>query len=81
VGWCFIAAFAGAYNWFGLSLDFVTAAASGIVAGIIAIVAWQVMFALNPDPPSIKLKSFYIQLLIAHIIFGLVAYYSYLWMI
>lgn len=30
-------------------------------------------FKLNSDPPDIKLKEFYVQLLIAHVIFGIVA--------
>ena len=42
---------------------------AGIIAGMMGVLGWQVMFRLNPRPPKIQLRKFYLQLVIAHIIF------------
>lgn len=41
----------------------------GVVAGVIGIIGWQVLFILTPSPPEIELKKFYLHLIIAHVIF------------
>ncbi|CAL66885.1 hypothetical protein [Christiangramia forsetii] len=54
-----------------LSPNWIFALISGVVAGIIGILGWQIMFSLNPDPPEIRLKNFYLQLVVAHVVFSL----------
>ena len=49
----------------------------GVALGILGIIGWQIMFALHPDPPPTTIHEFYIQLLIAHVIFALVGYLGY----
>jgi len=45
----------------------------GMVSGLIGIVSWHFMFKLGEHPPKIKFKEYYLQLFIAHILFGLTA--------
>ncbi len=42
---------------------------AGIAAGIIGILGWHVMIKSHSNPPEIHIKNFYMQLLVAHIIF------------
>lgn len=44
----------------------------GAIAGIFGISVWILMFALHPNPPKIKRQLFYIQLFLAHLVFGVV---------
>jgi hypothetical protein len=46
---------------------------SGIVGGAIGILGWHSMFKSHHNPPGVNLKKFYIQLMLAHIIFGATA--------
>lgn len=43
----------------------------GISAGILSILSWHLMFIISPNTPNFALRDFYIQLLIAHILFAL----------
>lgn len=44
----------------------------GIAAGIMGILGWQFLFWINPNPPDIQINHFFIHLIIAHMIFGVV---------
>jgi len=54
-----------------LSPNLLFAVISGVVAGVFGIFGWQIMFTLNPSPPETHLNKFYLQLVIAHIIFSI----------
>lgn len=43
----------------------------GFINGIAGICVWHLFYMLNPDPPKIQLKKYYLQLLLAHVVFGL----------
>ncbi|MAN58227.1 MAG: hypothetical protein CMC08_00140 [Flavobacteriaceae bacterium] len=45
----------------------------GFALGVLGILGWKVIFTLHPNPPDIKFTEFYIQLLMAHIIFAFTA--------
>jgi hypothetical protein len=49
----------------------------GSGSGIIAIAAWKIMFAANPNPPKNDREGYYRQLFIAHLIFSTTALYGY----
>ncbi|WP_378187068.1 hypothetical protein ACE939_01810 [Aquimarina sp. W85] len=49
----------------------------GIGMGILGIIGWQIIFAINPNPPKVTFHEFYIQLVIAHVIFALIGYLGY----
>lgn len=43
----------------------------GLISGVIGIGFWKIVFTLHPDPPRIQLKKYYVQLLLAHVLFGI----------
>jgi len=60
-----------AWEFFELSSYLIFGVISGIIAGVLGILGWQIMFYLNPQPPDIDLNKFYAQLIVAHVIFSL----------
>lgn len=42
----------------------------GFLSGIVGVSFWTAVFALHPDPPRIQLKKYYLQLMVAHLLFG-----------
>ena len=43
----------------------------GALSGLAGIAAWQIIFAVHPNPPAKNLKKYFGHLLIAHIVFGI----------
>jgi hypothetical protein len=56
-----------------LKLSLLNAFLLGSISGIIGIIGWMILFRLADYKPSIDFKGYYIQLFLAHIIFGLTA--------
>lgn len=50
----------------------------GLVSGLLGVAGWLFIFRMHKDPPSIDFKSFYLQLIVVHLIFGLGATFGYL---
>ncbi len=49
----------------------------GAVSGIIGIITWFLLFKIVPQKPDINFRGYYVQLLVAHLIFGCIAYCVY----
>ena len=49
----------------------------GGISGLIAMGVWKSVMKMHPNPPLLHFKKFYMQLLPAHIVFGLAATLSY----
>ena len=49
-----------------------TGALVGGITGLVGVSIWQLSFLLHPRPPRTDYKKFYGQLMIGHIIFGIV---------
>lgn len=49
--------------WLGMAL--------GAIFGLMGVIGWIVMFSTHHDPPKIEFTVFLIQLVAAHIVFGL----------
>jgi hypothetical protein len=47
--------------------------AMGVLSGLAGIGIWKATFKLHPNPPKPPAAKFYTQLLVAHVVFGLVA--------
>lgn len=56
-----------------LPISFLSGFILGFISGIIGIIGWMIMFKMSNHQPQIDFKGYYFQLLLAHIIFGLVA--------
>ena len=69
--------FMGLYEiaWLLTDLDrsFFWSTVFGIGMGIIGVLGWALMFKLHPKPPELHFKTFYIQLLGAHVVFSWIA--------
>jgi len=49
----------------------------GLAHGLVAMAIWYFFFMLHPRPPLIRLRSYLITLVFAHLVFGLVATYTF----
>lgn len=56
---------------FSFNISFLSIFIYGVFAGILSILSWHLMFLISANSLDISLKEFYIQLLIAHILFAL----------
>jgi hypothetical protein len=55
-----------------------TGATMGFINGLAGISVWHVILRLHSNPPDVNFKRFYLQLLFAHIIFGLINSFMFL---
>jgi len=72
IGGLFVIIFKIISAFYAVNLSFLTGAVFGIVAGLIGIGGWAIGFSLHPKPPSINKALFYLQLIFAHLVFGIV---------
>lgn len=49
----------------------------GALSGITGILGWMILFRIISQKPNIDFKGYYMQLFVAHVIFGLVAFLVY----
>ncbi len=77
IGYIFIAIMDCAFLFSGVQPSLWWGMIFGTGLGIIGVAGWKILFAIHPNPPEIHFREFYIQLLIAHIIFGLVGSLGY----
>ncbi|WP_342645909.1 hypothetical protein [Mucilaginibacter sp. CSA2-8R] len=51
--------------------------AYGLLSGLAGVGIWKTTFKAHPNPPGVDLKTYYPQLVLAHVIFGLVTAAAY----
>jgi hypothetical protein len=51
-------------------LSFQSGMIFGLIAGVVAIGVWKLLFKMSAPPPEINLIGYFAQLVVAHIIFG-----------
>jgi len=73
IGWMFVILFEVVWQLKLIPFSILYGALLGLIAGIIGIAGWQIMFWMNKNSPKITWNEYYLQLLIAHIIFGTIA--------
>tara|TARA_A100000171_G_scaffold53080_1_gene76413 strand:- start:1066 stop:1500 length:435 start_codon:yes stop_codon:yes gene_type:complete len=71
IGLVFVILFYVVHKLFDVSITYSFGAFFGFIAGIAGVLGWQILLYIHPDPPDFNRKLFFIQLIIAHIIFGL----------
>lgn len=52
-------------------IDWVTTGQLGLASGILGIVVWKIAYAIAPKKPNIDYRGFYLQLVLAHLLFAL----------
>jgi len=61
-----------------VEMSWLVALLLGVVSGIVGVLGWMLLFEIVPQKPNIDFKGYYIQLLVAHIFFGITAYAVYI---
>ena len=56
---------------FSFSISAVSILIYGIIAGILSILSWHFMLSISSNSPDFALRDFYMQLLMAHVLFAL----------
>lgn len=54
-----------------IPLSYLSGILFGFIAGIIGVWVWAIVFKMHPNPPETNRRVFYIQLVLAHIVFGI----------
>ncbi|WP_051935726.1 hypothetical protein [Salegentibacter sp. Hel_I_6] len=73
IGWFFVFAFSFIWEFTNFFAGILSGSILGLLVGVIGIFGWKLMFKLNRNPPNIDFSQFYLQLIIAHILFGISA--------
>ena len=56
---------------FNIPISMISGIIFGSIAGVIGCCCWQLGFIIHPHPPSVNRATYYLHLLLAHIIFGI----------
>lgn len=73
IGWMFVAVFTKIWELDLIPSSLLWGAVLGFAAGIVGIFGWKILFSLSTKAIKIKLSEYYLQLIFAHIIFGICA--------
>ena len=73
IGLLFVLSYYFLYHYKLIHFIFLTGFYLGAISGIIGIIGWIIMFKLSGFNHKINDKGYYIQLFVAHVIFGLTA--------
>ncbi|MDR6302250.1 hypothetical protein [Mesonia maritima] len=57
--------------WKYISISWLSGIVLGFFAGLLGVLGWHIAFSVHPNPPEIQFSKFYIQLIVAHFLFGL----------
>ena len=71
VGILFALIFYLIFRFTAMSPGWLSGAILGFLAGLAGITGWKILFTLNPNPPQTNLSKFFLQLVIAHVFFGI----------
>lgn len=71
VGMLFVGTFVILHALFNFSISLLTGVVFGFSAGLVGVCFWSITFYLHPNPPAINRTIYYIQLIPAHILFGI----------
>lgn len=77
IGTIFVIVYHFIWKMTAVDPTFLSGSLLGLLSGFIGIAGWSFMFNVHPDPPIIHFRKFYLQLIAAHLIFGLGAVFGY----
>jgi hypothetical protein len=78
VGVFFVVIFQLVTEYTEINITFLTSTIAGAIFGVVGIAGWAISFRIHPSPPpDIRLREYYLQLFIAHIIFGIGIFVGY----
>jgi len=74
IGWIFVVFFEIIWKLEFIPISITSGAILGFAAGIIGVLGWKLLFYLSKNPPETTWDiEYYLQLIVAHIIFGVSA--------
>tara|TARA_R100001369_G_scaffold29172_4_gene52725 strand:- start:215882 stop:216322 length:441 start_codon:yes stop_codon:yes gene_type:complete len=74
IGWIFVVVFEIIWKLEFIPISISSGAILGLAAGIIGVLGWKLFFYLSKNPPETNWDiEYYLQLIVAHIIFGVSA--------
>lgn len=73
IGWMFVILFAVIWKEGLMPSSIISGSILGLAAGIIGVLGWRIFFAIVENPPKINWSEYYLQLIAAHVIFGICA--------
>lgn len=71
IGWMFVILIEAAWLTELVEASVLSGALLGFLGGVIGIFGWKILFWINNNPPKISWSDYYIQLVIAHVLFGI----------
>lgn len=74
-GILFVLIFKAVTIFIDIDLSFLNGFIIGLLAGLIGVGTWSLAFIFHPNPPSNNRLMYYLQLICAHIIFGIAMVY------
>jgi len=77
IGIVFVAGYYLLWRFRLYEINWTSAVLFGSIIGIIGIIGWLVMFSLTAHKPKIDFKGYYLQLFVAHLIFGITTFLIY----
>ncbi|MCG9790875.1 hypothetical protein [Flavobacterium algicola] len=57
------------WDWYNITLT--SGLIFGVIIGTVGMLGWKIMFTLSKEKPPTDLEGYYLQLFIAHVIFGI----------
>lgn len=57
--------------------DFIYGIIFGFVGGFIVFLVFKLLFAIHPNPPSLSVNSYFITIILAHIVYTLTVVFAY----
>jgi len=76
IGLCFLWGYFSFNAFIHFKVDILNGFTYGILAGIIGVLGWFIMFNLHKNPPEVSRHIFYYQLVGAHIVFSITITYA-----
>ncbi|MCD0467286.1 hypothetical protein [Flavobacterium sp. ENC] len=77
IGFLFVLVYHLLWYYEFLEISWTVSILFGVISGIIGIVSWIILFEIIPQKPNIDYKGYYIQLLLAHVIFAVSSFMVY----
>ncbi len=77
IGWIFILIYDIIWNNTQFEPTLTPGIIFGFMTGIVGVIGWRILLSLHHDPPHIKWVEYYLQLIVAHVIFWMGAVWVY----
>ncbi|MBF0695568.1 MAG: hypothetical protein IR153_10990 [Flavobacterium sp.] len=78
IGFAFVLTYDLVWRHTDIEFGWLSGSVFGVVSGFIGILGWRLIFLLPREKPDVHLNEYYIQLMVAHILFALAVVIAFL---